>query len=83
HKKFQEFNSWMSRAWTNLLSDQTYVRDPSTGEVFKVYKRSWETGEFWKDPTTGEILFADREGALSDLLGREGWKKLEESVGGF
>ncbi|MCS7234040.1 MAG: hypothetical protein NZ900_08080 [Synergistetes bacterium] len=83
HRKSQEFNSWMSRAWTNLLSDQTYVRDPSTGEVFKVYKRSWETGEFWKDPTTGEILFADREGALSDLLGREGWKKLEESVGGF
>ncbi len=26
-----EFNSWMSKSWANLLSNQTYVRSPSTG----------------------------------------------------
>jgi len=81
----QEFNSWMSKSWANLLSDQTYVRDPSTGEVFRLYKKSWETGEFWREPVFQDVILGGvKEGSkLQELLQMEGWKKLEESLGGF
>jgi len=81
----QEFNSWMSKSWANLLSDQTYVRDQSTGEVFRVYKKSWETGEFWREPVFQDVILGGvKEGSkLQELLKMEGWKKLEESLGGF
>jgi hypothetical protein len=81
----QEFNSWMSKSWANLLSDQTYVRDPSTGEVFRLYKKSWETGEFWREPVFQDLILGGvKEGSkLQELLQMEGWKKLEESLGGF
>jgi hypothetical protein len=84
-KDSQEFNSWMSKSWANLLSDQTYVRDPSTGEVFRVYKKSWETGEFWREPVFQDVILGGvKEGSkLQELLQMEGWKKLEESLGGF
>jgi len=81
----QEFNSWMSKSWANVLSDQTYVRDPSTGEVFRLYKKSWETGEFWREPVFQDVILGGvKEGSkLQELLQMEGWKKLEESLGGF
>ncbi len=84
-RESQEFNSWMSKTWTNLLSDHTYVKDPSSGEVFKLYKRSWETGEFWREPVFGDLILGGvREGSkLQELLKTEGWKKLEESLSGF
>lgn len=84
-RQSQEFNSWMSKTWANLLSDQTYVKDPSTGEVFRLYKRSWETGEFWREPVFGDLILGGvREGSkLQELLSNEGWKRLEESLGGF
>ncbi|GBC88758.1 hypothetical protein HRbin13_00886 [bacterium HR13] len=84
-KDSQEFNSWMSKSWANVLSDQTYVRDPSTGEVFRLYKNSWETGEFWREPVFQDVILGGvREGSkLQELLQMEGWKKLEESIGGF
>lgn len=84
-KDSQEFNSWMSKSWANVLSDQTYVRDPSTGEVFRVYKKSWETGEFWREPVFQDVILGGvKEGSkLQELLQMEGWKKLEESLGGF
>jgi hypothetical protein len=84
-KDSQEFNSWMSKSWANLLSDQTYVRDHSTGEVFRLYKKSWETGEFWREPVFQDVILGGvKEGSkLQELLQMEGWKKLEESLGGF
>ncbi len=80
----EEFNAWMRRSWTNLLSDQTYVRDPSTGEVFKVYKESFRTGTFWREPVFGGLVGAvDRGSRLEELLRQEGWRQLEESLSGL
>ncbi|MCS7193251.1 MAG: hypothetical protein NZ937_09770, partial [Armatimonadetes bacterium] len=31
-QEHREFNTRMATAWTNLLSDQTYTKDPETGE---------------------------------------------------
>ncbi|RIH88271.1 hypothetical protein Mlute_00687 [Meiothermus luteus] len=80
----QEFNTWMSRSWSNLLSDQTYVRDPSTGEVFRAYKASFDTGTFWRDPVFGGMVGAvERGGSLEGLLRQGGWRQLEESLSGL
>ncbi|GAA6756195.1 hypothetical protein Thermus77420_16710 [Thermus thalpophilus] len=80
----EEFNTWMRRSWANLLSDQTYVRDPATGEVFKAYKESFNTGTFWRDPVFGGVLGAvERDGRLEDLLRQGGWRRLEESLSGL
>ncbi|MCS7173095.1 MAG: hypothetical protein N0A24_06825 [Armatimonadetes bacterium] len=83
-RQSQEFNTWMSRSWTNLLSDQTYVRDPATGEVFRAYKQSFDTGTFWRDPVFGGILGGvEPGGRLEELLRTEGWRRLEESLSGL
>jgi len=80
----QEFNSRMARAWTNALSDQTYVKDPETSEIFRVHKRVWETGEFWRDPVWGNILSGVERGSeLERLLREEGWRPLQQSLEGF
>jgi hypothetical protein len=81
----QDFNSRMATAWTNLLSDQTYVKDPQTGEISRVYKQSWETGGFWREPVFGDTLLgAVREGSkLEELLKSEGWRRMQESLEGF
>jgi hypothetical protein len=80
----REFNSRMARAWTNALSDQTYVKDPETGEIFRVHKRVWETGEFWRDPVWGNILGGVERGSeLERLLREEGWRPLQQSLEGF
>ncbi|GAA6732001.1 hypothetical protein [Thermus sp. 93170] len=80
----EEFNAWMRRSWTNLLSDQTYVRDPSTGEVFKVYKESFRTGTFWRDPVFGGLVGAVERGSrLEEALRQGGWRQLEQSLSGL
>ncbi len=80
----QEFNSRMARAWTNALSDQTYVKDPETSEIFRVHKRVWETGEFWRDPVWGNIIGGVERGSeLERLLREEGWRPLQQSLEGF
>jgi len=80
----QEYNTWISRSWTNLLSDQTYVRDPSTGEVFKTYKESFDTGGFWREPVFGGILGSvERGGKIEELLRENGWRQLEQSLSGL
>lgn len=81
--KHQEFTSQMARAWSNALSDQTYARDPQTGEVFKLYKRVWDTDNFWRSPVFGEILGTiGQETDLGKLLKMEGWRTLQESLSG-
>ncbi len=83
-KEGEEFNSWMSRSWSNLLSDQTYARDPATGETFRLYKESFDTGSFWRDPVFGGVLgTVERGGRLEELLGQAGWRRLEESLSGL
>jgi hypothetical protein len=83
-KEEREFNSRMARAWTNALSDQTYVKDSETGEIFRVHKRVWETGEFWRDPLWGNILGGVEGGSeLERLLREEGWRSLQQSLEGF
>jgi hypothetical protein len=80
----REFNSRMARAWTNALSDQTYVKDSETGEIFRVHKRVWETGEFWRDPVWGDILGGVERGSeLERLLGEAGWRPIQQSLEGF
>lgn len=84
-QEHREFNSRMSTAWSNLLSDQTYVKDPQTGEISRVYKQSWETGGFWREPVFGDVLLGGvREGSkLEELLKTEGWRRMQESLEGF
>jgi len=78
-----DFNSWMSRSWTNALSDQTYVRDPQSGEVEKVYKPSWEEGLFYRDPTFGYTIGGIEQGSqLQQELQQSGWYQLQESLSG-
>lgn len=80
----REFNSRMSTMWTNALSDQTYVKDPQTNEIFKVHKKVWETGEFWREPIFGGMLGGvERESKLEELLKMEGWRQLHQSLEGF
>jgi hypothetical protein len=84
-KEQNEFNSRMATTWSNVLSDQTYVKDPQTAEVGRVYKQSWESGGFWREPIFGETLLGGvREGSkLEDLLKMEGWRRLQESLEGL
>jgi hypothetical protein len=84
-KEHSDFNSRMATAWSNVLSNQTYVKDPQTAEVARVYKQSWESGGFWREPIFGEMLLSGvREGSkLEELLKMEGWRKLQESLEGF
>ncbi|MDW8052740.1 MAG: hypothetical protein RMJ83_09725 [Armatimonadota bacterium] len=80
----REDNSKMARTWTNALSDQTYIRDPDTGEVFKVYKRVWDTDNFWREPVFGRIIGTiGKETKLGELLKESGWKVMDESLAGF
>ncbi len=81
----REERSRNATAWSNLLSDQTYVRDPATGEVSRIAKPSWAEGSFWREPIFADSIIGPlREGsALETLLREEGWRRLEESLEGF
>jgi hypothetical protein len=78
-----DYNTWMSRSWTNALSDQTYLKDPQTGEVEKAYKPSWETGLFYRDPYSGYTVGGVEEGSrLQEELQQSGWYQHQESLSG-
>jgi len=82
--RMREDNSRMARTWANALSDQTYIRDPESGEVFKVYKRVWDTDQFWREPVFGTIIGTiGKETKLGELLREAGWKVMDESLAGF
>ncbi|WP_022798035.1 hypothetical protein [Thermus islandicus] len=84
NQEAEEFHSWMRRSWTNLLSDQTYARDPATGETFRLYKQSFDTGAFWREPVFGGVMGGvERGGKLEELLQAGGWRRLEESLSGL
>ncbi|MFN3472344.1 MAG: hypothetical protein ACK4ZR_07070, partial [Aquificaceae bacterium] len=68
-----------------VLSDQTYVKDPQTNEIFRLHKNSWETGDFWREPVFGDAILkgVERDSKLEELLKMEGWRRLTESLEGF
>ncbi len=79
-----DFNSWMAQSWANALSDQTYVRDPQSGEVERVYKPSWDEGLFYRDPTFGYTIGGVEQGSrLQEDLEQSGWYQLQESLSGW
>lgn len=84
-KRHREDNTRMATAWSNLLSDQTYVKDPQTKEIYRLHKHSWETGSFWREPIFGDVILGGvKEGSkLEELLRTEGWRPLKESLEGF
>jgi len=80
----EEFNSRMAAAWTNALSDQTYARDPATGEIMRLYKHAWDETDFWRDPVWNTVLDGVEPGSeLEDVLRSEGWRRLDQSLEGF
>jgi hypothetical protein len=80
----EEFNSRMATAWTNALSDQTYARDPATGEIMRLYKHAWDESDFWRDPVWNTVLDGVEPGSkLEDVLRSEGWRRLDQSLEGF
>ncbi|MBC7338108.1 MAG: hypothetical protein H5U01_17795, partial [Clostridia bacterium] len=80
----EDFNSRMATAWTNALSDQTYARDPATGEIMRLYKHAWDETDFWRDPVWNTVLDGVEPGSeLEDVLRSEGWRRLDQSLEGF
>ena len=74
-RKFQEE---MARAFANVLSDQIYVRDPESGEVFHIddVAQQYWTNEF------GDIIGVD-EPVDEWKLEAMGWHKMEARLEGF
>ncbi len=76
-----EFVSDMNTAWANILGEQVFTRDPTTGEVYHLDDYS---GEFFRDPDLGTIIQVpsydyDFQNELLDL----GWRKMERSFWEF
>ncbi len=84
-REHREANSRMATTWSNLLSDQTYIKDPQMNEIYRVHKNSWETGNFWREPVFGDVILGGvKEGSkLEELLRMEGWRRMTESLEGF
>ena len=73
-----EFVSQLNTAWSNLLGEKIYVKDPGTGEIFRLDDKG---GDFYKEPTFGTIL----EGVLKDYelqktLNEMGFEKLPSTI---
>lgn len=80
----EPFHSEMARTWSNALSDQTYIKDPESGEVMRVYKKVWDEGRFWQDPTFKDIYgTVERGSGLERYLIEKGWTPVAESLSGF
>ncbi len=76
-----EFLTRTSIAWSNLLSEKTFVKDPRTGEIFQV---DLSEGHYWRDPSGEMILGGVREmSELEEVLKAKGWRKLKKSLEGF
>ena len=72
------FQEEMARAFTNILSDYTYARDPETGEVFHLEDTA---REYWRDEEG--IIWGLPEGVDERLLEARGFKRLEVRPEGF
>ncbi len=79
--KHNEFLTRTSLAWENILSEQTFVRDPETGEIFQV---DLSEGHYWRDPVEGFMIGGVEEmSELESILRSKGWRKLDQSLEGF
>lgn len=76
----QEFETRTHLAWTNILSEQTFAKDPETGEIFQLDDVG---GNFWRDPDTGAILATVPGTDFEAFLQANGWRQLPPSLEGF
>jgi hypothetical protein len=76
-----EGNEWVSdlnTAWANLLGEKTYVKDPGTGEIFRLDDRG---GDFYKEPTFGTIWEnVPKDYELQRFLQEMGFEKLPSTI---
>ncbi len=72
------FQEEMARAFTNILSDYTYARDPETGEVFHLEDTA---REYWRDEEG--LIWGLPEGVDERLLEARGFRRLEVRPEGF
>jgi hypothetical protein len=76
-----EGNEWVSdlnTAWANLLGEKTYVKDPGTGEIFRLDDRG---GDFYKEPTFGTIWKnVPKDYELQRSLQEMGFEKLPSTI---
>ncbi|OAQ20926.1 hypothetical protein TDIS_1053 [Thermosulfurimonas dismutans] len=78
-KAEEVFQEEMARAYTNILSDYTYARDPETGEVFHLED---DAREYWRN-AEGDIVKFEGEVLDPRALEVEGWRRLEVRPEGF
>lgn len=76
----QEFETRTHLAWANILSEQTFARDPETGEIFQLDDVG---GNFWRDPISGDILAVEPGSDFEEFLQANDWRLLPQSLEGF
>ncbi len=74
-----EFVSDMNEAWANILGENIYAKDPSTGEVFYLDDVG---GNYLRNPETGDILMGVDPQSMDQLMNL-GWKPLDLSYEPF
>jgi len=73
-----EFVSQLNTAWSNLLGEKIYVKDPGTGEIFRLDDKG---GDFYKEPTFGTILEGvPKDYELQKTLNEMGFEKLPSTI---
>jgi len=73
-----EFVSELNTAWSNLLGEKIYVKDPGTGEIFRLDDKG---GDFYKEPTFGTIIEnVPKDYELQKTLNEMGFQKLPSTI---
>ncbi len=80
-QSLSEGNKWVSdlnTAWANLLGEKTYVKDPGTGEIFRLDDRG---GDFYKETTFGTIWEnIPKDYELQKSMQEMGFERLPSSI---
>ena len=73
-----EFVSELNTAWSNLLGEKIYVKDPGTGEIFRLDDKG---GDFYKEPTFGTIVEnVPKDYELQKTLNEMSFQKLPSAI---
>ena len=73
-----EYISNLNTAWANLLGEKIYVKDPGTGEIFRLDDKG---GDFYKEPTFGTIIEnVPKDYELQKTLNEMGFEKLPSTI---
>ncbi len=76
-----EFISDMNTSWANVLGEEVFARDPSTGEVFHLDHAG---GEIFRDPEFGSVVEIPPDAYnLQNTLVDMGWRRMERSFWEF